>query len=75
VNADDFDIARTRSYPLSFGGGPHYCLGAQLGEVETEVALEALLQRMPGLKPDIDNPQWLPGTVVFRGLKSMPATA
>jgi cytochrome P450 len=74
-DADRFDITRTRSYPLSFGGGPHYCLGAQLGQVETEVALQTLFERIPGLKPEIDNPQWLPGTVVFRGLKAMPATA
>lgn len=74
-DADRFDITRTRSYPLSFGGGPHYCLGAQLGQVETEVALQTLFERIPGLKPEIDHPQWLPGTVVFRGLKAMPATA
>jgi cytochrome P450 len=74
-DAERFDIRRTRSYPLSFGGGPHYCLGAQLGQVETEVALHTLFERIPGLKPEIDQPQWLPGTVVFRGLKTMPATA
>jgi cytochrome P450 len=75
INADNFDISRTRSYPLSFGGGPHFCLGSHLGRVEAEVALQTLFERMPNLKPEIDHPQWLPGTVVFRGLKSMPATA
>ncbi len=75
INADSFDITRTRSYPLSFGGGPHYCLGSHLGQVETEVALKTLFERMPGLKPEINHPEWLPGTVVFRGLKTMPATA
>lgn len=75
AEADRFDITRTNSYPLSFGGGPHYCLGAQLGAVETAVALETLFERLPDLKPEIDDPQWLPGTVVFRGLRSLPATA
>ncbi|ACC75339.1 cytochrome P450 [Paraburkholderia phymatum] len=75
VQADRFDISRKRNYPLSFGGGPHYCLGAQLGMVETEVALAALLDRMPNLALDIADPRWLPGTVVFRGLQSLPAHA
>lgn len=75
AEADRFDITRTNSYPLSFGGGPHYCLGAQLGAVETAVALETLFERLPDLKPEIHDPQWLPGTVVFRGLRSLPATA
>ncbi|MDE1008323.1 MAG: cytochrome P450 [Paraburkholderia fungorum] len=74
-NADRFDITRTRNYPLSFGGGPHYCLGAHLGQVETEVALQTLFERLPNLKPQIDEPRWLPGTVVFRGLQSLPASA
>jgi len=74
-DADRFDISRKSSYPLSFGGGPHYCLGAQLGQVETEVALQTIFERLPDLKPEIDDPRWLPGTVVFRGLQSLPATA
>ncbi|CAG4903096.1 cytochrome P450 [Paraburkholderia saeva] len=74
-DADRFDISRRNSYPLSFGGGPHYCLGAQLGQVETEVALQTIFERLPDLRPEVDNPRWLPGTVVFRGLQSLPATA
>lgn len=75
AEADRFDISRKRNYPLSFGGGPHYCLGAQLGMVETQVALGALFDRMPNLALDIAEPRWLPGTVVFRGLQSLPARA
>jgi cytochrome P450 len=75
VQADRFDISRKRNHPLSFGGGPHYCLGAQLGMVETEVALGALFERMPNLKLDTAEPRWLPGTVVFRGLQALPAHA
>lgn len=75
LNADRFDITRERNYPLSFGGGPHYCLGAHLGQVETEVALQTIFERLPNLKPQIETPRWLPGTVVFRGLQSLLATA
>lgn len=71
---DEFDITRNSSYPLSFGGGPHYCTGAQLGKVEAEVALQAIFERIPNLHIDVSKPQWLLGTVVFRGLKSLPAT-
>ncbi|MFM0043251.1 cytochrome P450 [Paraburkholderia sediminicola] len=74
-HAGQFDITRTSNYPLSFGGGPHYCLGAHLGQVETEVALQTIFERLPNLNPQMDNPRWLPGTVVFRGLQSLPATA
>jgi cytochrome P450 len=73
-DADRFDITRKNSYPLSFGGGPHYCTGAQLSKVEAEVAIGTILERFPNLQPDIENPKWLPNTVVFRGLKTLPAT-
>jgi cytochrome P450 len=73
-DADRFDIARKNSYPLSFGGGPHYCTGVQLGKVEAEVAIGTILDRFPNLQPDVENPQWLTNTVVFRGLKTLRAT-
>lgn len=34
---------------LSFGGGPHYCPATALGRKHAEIALETLLERMPGL--------------------------
>ncbi|MFC9329125.1 cytochrome P450 [Kitasatospora sp. NPDC057015] len=46
-----FDPTRTDSQPLSFGGGPHYCLGAQLAKLESAVAMPALLGRFPRLAP------------------------
>jgi cytochrome P450 len=73
ADADKFEIARERKFPMSFGGGPHYCTGAQLAKVEAEIAFETILARMPGLKLDVENPQWLPNTVVFRGLKALSA--
>jgi cytochrome P450 len=42
-DADRFDITRKNTYPSSFGGGPHYCTGAQLGKVEAEVAISTIL--------------------------------
>jgi len=37
---------------LTFGAGPHYCLGANLARAELEEALAFLAPRMPGLALD-----------------------
>ncbi|KXK62490.1 cytochrome [Micromonospora rosaria] len=48
---DRLDLARVpdRSAHLGYGHGPHFCLGAALARVQTEVALAALLRRSPDL--------------------------
>jgi cytochrome P450 len=46
---DRLDLGRTNNAPLSFGGGIHYCLGAPLARLETQLALPALFQRFPRL--------------------------
>ncbi len=58
---------------LAFGHGSHYCLGAKLGAIELEVALETLFRRLPNLTIDnVDQLKWEP-TWVLRGLESLPA--
>ena len=70
---DRLDLTRQNVKPASFGGGIHYCLGAQLARLETEEALRILLERLPGLELDnIDTPEWKP-TITLRGLKALPA--
>ena len=71
---DSLDITRPNVRPLSFGGGIHFCLGAQLARIEAEVAIATLLRRLPDLKlDDAENPEWRP-TFVLRGLKQLPAS-
>jgi cytochrome P450 len=71
---DRLDIARPNVRPLSFGGGIHFCLGAQLARLEAEIAISTLLRRLPQLRLDNpDNPEWRP-TFVLRGLKALPAS-
>jgi hypothetical protein len=71
---DRLDITRPKIRPLSFGGGIHLCLGAQLARIEAEVAIATLLRRLPDLRlDDAENPEWRP-TFVLRGLKRLPAS-
>jgi len=71
---DRLDITRSNIRPLSFGGGIHFCLGAQLARIEAEVAIATLLRRLPGLRLDVpDCPDWRP-TFVLRGLNRLPAS-
>ena len=70
---DRLDITRPNVRPLSFGGGIHFCLGAQLARIEAEIAISTLLRRLPDLRlDDAANPEWRP-TFVLRGLKRLPA--
>jgi cytochrome P450 len=71
---DRLDITRPKIKPLSFGGGIHLCLGAQLARIEAEIAISTLLRRLPELRlDDAENPEWRP-TFVLRGLKRLPAS-
>src|SRR4051795_152574 len=71
---EQLDITRPKIRPVSFGGGIHLCLGAQLARIEAEVAIATLLRRLPDLKlDDAENPEWRP-TFVLRGLKVLPAS-
>ena len=71
---DQLDIRRPNVRPLSFGGGIHFCLGAQLARIEAEIAISTLLRRLPELRlDDAANPEWRP-TFVLRGLKRLPAS-
>jgi cytochrome P450 len=73
-NPDKLDITRKNIRVHSFGGGIHFCLGAQLARIEAEIAIATLLRRLPNLKiDDVVNPEWRP-TFVLRGLKSLPAS-
>ena len=70
---DRFDITRDNPKPhMSFGHGPHVCLGIHLARVEMRVALNLLLDRLPELRldPSADDPH-IRGQV-FRSPTSLP---
>ncbi len=70
---DSLDVGRTNVRPLSFGGGIHYCLGAQLARLEAELVFTALVERLPNIElPEKDAPAWR-RSFTLRGLSRLPA--
>ena len=69
---DHYDIFRAARPSVAWGQGPHICLGMHLARVEMRVALNLLLDRLPGLRldPDGDDPH-IRGQV-FRSPTSLP---
>ncbi|GLX50997.1 biflaviolin synthase CYP158A2 [Streptomyces hygroscopicus subsp. hygroscopicus] len=47
---EEIDFSRSPNPHVSFGFGPHYCPGGQLARLESELLVDALLDRIPGLK-------------------------
>jgi cytochrome P450 len=69
---DKLDVRRKSVRPLSFGGGIHHCLGAQLARVEGQIGFTSLLARMPQLELETLDPPWRQNMFI-RGLESLPA--
>ena len=69
---DHYDIFRAARPSVAWGQGPHICLGMHLARVEMRVALNLLLDRLPGLRLDPygDDPH-IRGQV-FRSPTSLP---
>ena len=74
ADPDRLDVRRTKITPLSFGGGIHFCLGAQLARIEAQEAFAGLLRRLPDMTlPEKDTPSWR-RSFTLRGLTKLPAT-
>ena len=71
-NPDQLDVLRKNVRPLSFGGGIHHCLGAQLARLEGLIGLTTLLERVPDLELETLDPPWRQN-VFIRGLETLPA--
>jgi cytochrome P450 len=65
---DVFDLHRPDSARhLAFGKGLHYCLGANLGKLETQIAVAALARRYPRLRLEPDQRLTFHPNISFRG--------
>jgi cytochrome P450 len=63
---DQFELRRTNARQnLAFALGPHFCVGAQLAQLETGAAITAVLDGLPGLRLDPARPA-APRGLVFR---------
>jgi cytochrome P450 len=69
---DRFDPGRTGSKPLSFGTGPHVCLGSALARLEASVAFPRLLARFPALAAAFGQPPIRRNRLVLRGYQTLP---
>jgi cytochrome P450 len=71
-HADRFDLFRAPRQHLAFAFGPHMCLGMHLARMETKVALDRILDRLPGVRFDPHaDPAYITG-MVFRAPNALP---
>ena len=68
---DRLDVGRAPNEHLSFGLGPHFCLGAPLARLEGEIAFRALVERFPAMTLASDDVCYRPN-FVLRGLTALP---
>jgi cytochrome P450 PksS len=73
ADPDRLDLRRTPNRHLAFGQGMHYCLGAPLARLETQIALRTLLAQLPALRLAVPPAQitWRKG-MFLRGLDRLP---
>jgi hypothetical protein len=65
-DADELDVGRRPRRILTFGSGPHHCLGAAAARLQARVALEELLARCPDFVVDAAAGELAPGHFVRR---------
>jgi cytochrome P450 len=68
TDPERFDVRRKPNPHLAFGKGIHACIGAMLARIEMRIALQRLVERLPGLRiAEQSEPQWMP-SLASRGL-------
>lgn len=73
ADPDEWRLGRPVQHHLAFGTGAHQCLGMHLARLELRVGLDAVLDRLPGLRLD---PEQAAEAVIegyaFRGPRALP---
>ncbi|CAL9373340.1 cytochrome P450 [Streptomyces sp. enrichment culture] len=72
---DRIDFSRSPNPHVAFGFGPHYCVGGMLAKLESELLVDALLDRVPGLRLGVP-PEQVPFKkgALIRGPEALPVT-
>jgi cytochrome P450 len=68
---EKLDINRPPTRSLGFGYGIHYCIGAALARLESQVTFETIIRRLPDIHMTVDRPEFRPN-YSLRGLVSLP---
>ncbi|WP_369975086.1 cytochrome P450 [Thermobifida halotolerans] len=74
-NSDDFGMTRNTRGHLAFGYGVHRCLGSSVAQIQAELAIAALFERLPKLR--LTTPEGLFGFldhVLVYGLRELNVT-
>ena len=67
---DRFDLSRTGNRHLTFGIGPHFCLGAPLARIELKVLLQVLTEKVTEMKI-VGEAEWLRSNFMW-GIERLP---
>lgn len=75
TNPDKINVARKRNRHLTFGQGIHFCLGAPLARLESQIAIREMARRLKDVELSVPKADLkYIDSVVLRGVKSIPVT-